>query len=159
MCAPAAPAVAVLSLFPAQVELLRLLVGRSPVLAGSGVAIEVGLPDCLAQRECLVALVGLTRSHTHRAVPFSDAPEGLVGALTRPVARLVLFGDLGTLVRRSQWHGALDHLDELAGSLEQVLIAQLLGELAEPGESAPREKMRVTVSEERAGRPRESSSV
>jgi hypothetical protein len=153
---PAAPSVAVLCLFPAQVELLRLLVRRCGRIADSGVPVEIGLPGSMAQRECLVALVGLTRSHTHRAVPFSDSPESLVQALTRPVARLVLFGDPGTLVRRSQWHGGLDHLDETAGSLEQALITQLLNELTDP--EPVREKFRMTA-EERAGRPRESSNV
>jgi hypothetical protein len=155
--ATAAPSVAVLCLFPAQVELLGLLVRRSTILAGSNVTVEVGVPGRLAQRECLVALVGLTRSHTHRAVPFSDSPDSLVQALTRAVARLMLFGDPGTLVRRSQWHGALDHLDEWAGPLEQGLITQLLGELTEP--EPMREKFRVAIGDERAGRPRESSSV
>ncbi len=156
-CAPqSVPSVAVFSLFPAQVELLRALVRRSARLAESGIPIEVGLPDSLAQRECLAALVGLTRSHTHRAVPFSDTPERLVQALTRPVSRLMLFGDPGTLLRRSQWHGALDHLDEAAGTLEQGLIAQLLGGLAET--ETQRDRARGG-NEERAGRPRESSSV
>jgi hypothetical protein len=158
-CEPAAtaPSIAVLCLFPAQAELLGLLVRRSARLSASSVPIEVGLPGRLAQRDCLVALVGLTRSHTHRAVPFSDTPETLVLALTRAVSRLVLFGDPGTLVRRSQWHGALDHLDETSGSLEQGLIARLLGEL--PEVEQVREKVRVAAAEEHAGRPRESSSV
>jgi hypothetical protein len=158
-CEPAstAPSVAVLCLFPAQAELLGLLVRRSATLSRSNVHVEVGLPARLAQRDCLVALVGLTRSHTHRAVPFCDTPESLVQALTRAVSRLVLFGDPGTLVRRSQWHGALDHLDEWSGPLEQGLIAQLLGELTEA--EPVREKYRVAPAEERAGRPRESSSV
>jgi hypothetical protein len=151
-----APSVAVLCLFPAQVELIRLLMRRSPVFDRLTVPVQIGLPGCLAHRECLVALVGLTRSHTHRAVPFSDTPEDLVQALTRSVSRLVLFGDLGTLVRRSQWHGALDHLDESAGPLEQRLIAQLLAELSDLG--AGSEMFRASAGE-RAGRPRESSSV
>src|SRR5262249_4915915 len=58
------PVIGVLSLFPAQVELLRVLIGRSAVLAG--VPLEVGLPTAFAQRECLVALVSLTRSHSNR---------------------------------------------------------------------------------------------
>jgi hypothetical protein len=124
---PPGPAVAVLALFPAQARLLGLLVQRSAVVAGSGVAVEVGVPADLAQRECFAALVSLTRSHTHRAVPFTDHPQALLQALTRPVARLVVFGDPGTLARRSQWHGALDHLDESAGRLEQALITTLAG--------------------------------
>src|SRR5262249_12362005 len=115
------PAVAVLALFPAQARLLQLLVSRSAVIAAAAVPVAEGLPAALAHRECFLALVSLTRSHTHRAVPFSDPPRALVLAFTRAVARLVLFGDPGTLTRRSQWHGALDHLDELAGRLEQAL--------------------------------------
>jgi hypothetical protein len=147
------PSVAVMSLFPAQVALLRLLAGRSSVLTASRVPVEFGHPAEMHQRECLVALVGLTRSHTHRAVPFSDSPDSLVRALTRPSARLVLFGDVGTLARRSQWHGALDHLDETAGSTEQALVGQLLAALTEP------EPGRDRAEEAWAGRSRESSGV
>jgi hypothetical protein len=157
LCPAAVPTVAVLCLFPAQAELLRLLVQRSAVLAGSRVPFVVGRPADLAQRECLVALVGLTRSHTHRAVPFTEAPTDLVRALTRAAGRLVLFGDPGTMARRSQWHGALDHLDETAGSAEQGLIAQLLTELT--GSEAARTFARGGGAEERAGRSRENSSV
>lgn len=147
------PSVAVMSLFPAQVALLRHLVGRSRVLAASRVPVKVCHPAELHHRECLVAYVGLTRSHTHRAVPFSDNPESLVRAMTRPAARLVLFGDVGTLARRSQWHGALDHLDEMAGSTEQALIGKLLGGVIEPEQ--PREPDRASF----AARSRESSGV
>jgi hypothetical protein len=147
------PSVAVMSLFPAQVALLRQLVGRSRVLATSRAPVKVCHPSELHQGECLVAYLGLTRSHTHRAVPFSDSPESLVRAMTRPAARLVLFGDVGTLARRSQWHGALDHLDELAGSTEQALIGRLLGGVIEPG-AAPESDRGAW-----AGRSRESSGV
>jgi superfamily I DNA and/or RNA helicase len=145
--AQAAPAVAVISLFPAQVELLRLLIHRSAALAGAPLRIEVGLPSAFHQREASVVLIALTRSHVSRAVPFSDSPQALLLALTRPAARLVLFGDPGTLARRSQWYGGLDHLDEAAGPMEQSLIAHLLIHLTEPDHPA------------RAARPRESSSV
>jgi hypothetical protein len=146
------PSVAVMSLFPAQVALLSQLVGRSRVLAASRAPVKVCHPAELHQGECLVAYLGLTRSHTHRAVPFSDCPESLVRAMTRPAARLVLFGDVGTLARRSQWHGALDHLDELAGSTEQALIGRLLGGVIEPGAPEPDRGAW-------AGRSRESSGV
>jgi hypothetical protein len=121
------PSVAVMALFPAQVELLRILVRRSAGLAGSGVPVEVGPPAAFHQRECLVALLSLTRSHTHRAVPYADGPATWAQALTRCASRLVLFGDLGTLARRGQWQGALDHLDEWAGRREQALVGRLLG--------------------------------
>jgi hypothetical protein len=120
------PVIAVMALFPSQVELIRQLVRRSPSLVSAPV--EVGLPAAFRQRECLAALVSLTRSHTHRAVPFCAAgPEELARALTRPTARLTLFGDPGTLLRRSQWQGALDYLDEAAGRREQALAAALAG--------------------------------
>jgi hypothetical protein len=118
------PVVAVMALFAAQVELLRVLLRQSSVLAEAPV--EVGLPAAFHQRECLVAVLSLTRSHTHRAVPYGEHPEELVRALTRAAARLLLFGDPGTLARRSQWQGALDHLDEIAGRREQALTTHLV---------------------------------
>jgi hypothetical protein len=45
--------------------------------------------------------------------------------LTRAASRLILFGDAGTLARRCQWNGAIDHLDETAGERERGLIARL----------------------------------
>jgi hypothetical protein len=151
--AVAGPAIAVISLFPAQVELLRRLIARSAVLASLTNRIEVGPPAAFQQREALVALISLTRSHTSRAVPFSDTPQALLLALTRPAARLVLFGDPGTMMRRSQWHGGLDHLDDVTGPQEQALVTHLLGRLqgivASPAQEVPA----------RLVRSRESSSV
>jgi hypothetical protein len=120
------PCVAVMALYAAQVELIQALLRREPKLAASKVTIEVGLPSAFQQRECLVALVSLTRSHTHRAVSYGSGPQELILALTRPVARLLLFGDLGTLARRSQWQAPLDHLDECASRREHMLLAQLV---------------------------------
>ena len=125
------PHVAVLSLHSAPVELLRLLVRRSTALAGSGLRILVGLPSALAHRECPVVCLGLTRSHANRAVPFSDDPRDLLLALTRATERLLVFGDPGTIARRSQWFGTLDHLTEATGPVEQHLLAQLLAHLPE----------------------------
>src|SRR5262249_42651787 len=121
------PTVAVISLFPAQAQLLRLLVQRSTVLGASRLGVEVGVPSAFQHRECLAALISLTRSHTHLAVPFSAPPQGLVCALTRAAGRLMIFGDVGTLARRAQWHGALDHLDDVAGPHEQFLLGRLAG--------------------------------
>ena len=120
------PAVAVMALYPAQAELLRHLIRQSPVLADGSIAIEVGLPSAFGQRECLLALVSLTRSHAHRAVSYGDHPHVLAQALTRATAGLILFGDPGTLARRSQWRGALDHLDESAAQQEGSVVAQLV---------------------------------
>ncbi len=47
----AGPTVAVMSVFPAQVTLLRLLLDRSQVLAGSSLKVEIGLPGSFHQRE------------------------------------------------------------------------------------------------------------
>ncbi len=120
------PAVAVMALYPAQVELLRHLIRQTPALAECPFPIEVGLPSAFGQRECLLAFVGLTRSHTHRAVSYGDHPHVLAQALTRAASGLVLFGDPGTLTRRSQWHGALDHLDETAAQREGSLVRRIV---------------------------------
>jgi hypothetical protein len=98
------------------------------------VRIEIGLPADFHQRECLVALVSLTRSHTHRAVSFGEGPQQLVVALTRAVSRLWVFGDPGTLARRGQWSGPLDHLDEGAAERERDLVLRLCEFL--PGQTA-----------------------
>jgi hypothetical protein len=152
------PTVAVISLFAGQVELLRRLIQRSAVLAGSRLKIEVGLPGAFHQREAQVVLLSLTRSHTSRAVPFSDTPHSLLQALTRCAHRLVLFGDPGTMVRRGQWHGGLDHLDEIVGPLEQALVNQLLGQLSRIGVPAPDERPSQDAPA-RTARSRESSGV
>jgi hypothetical protein len=125
-CAAAMPVIAVMAPYPAQVELIRLLIQRSPVLAQSLLPIEVGLPRAFQQRECLVALLSLTRSHSHRPVCYGDSPELLVQALTRSAGRLILFGDPATLLRRSQWQGALDHLDERSAQQERRLLGHLV---------------------------------
>jgi hypothetical protein len=131
-CQPAAgspahgPAIAVIALYPAQVELLRLLLRRSPAVAGCTWPIEVGLPAAFRQRECLAALVSLTRSHTHRAVSYGEGPHSLAEACTRAAERLLLFGDPATLARRVQWQGALDHLDEPSAQAERSLVARLV---------------------------------
>jgi hypothetical protein len=120
------PLVGVMALYPAQVELIRHLIRQTPALVECPFAIEVGLPSAFHHRECLLALVSLTRSHAHRAVSYGDHPRVLTQALTRAASGLILFGDPGTLARRSQWHGALDHLDEPAALREGSLAAQLV---------------------------------
>jgi len=119
------PTVAVIALYPAQAELIIRLMERCPALAGSGVEVEVGVPGTFRHRECHTALVSLTRSHTHRAVSFGDKPAGLVVALTRAAWHLVLFGDPGTLARRSQWLDPVDHLDGPLSLQEHGLISRL----------------------------------
>jgi hypothetical protein len=120
------PVVAVMALSAAQATLLRELVRRCDHVAGCGLAVEVDRPEAFRHRECLAALVSLTRSHSHRAVPLGEGPRQLPLALTRARARLVLFGDPGTLARRGQWQGALDHQGEADAAREGRLVAQLL---------------------------------
>ncbi|HVS34250.1 MAG TPA: AAA domain-containing protein, partial [Gemmataceae bacterium] len=114
-CVGRRPALAVMALYPAQAELIRLLASQSAALAAAPATVEIGTPDAFHQRECFTALVSLTRSHTHRAVPFGADPALLATALTRAASRVLLFGDPGTLARRCQWSGAVEHLDESAG--------------------------------------------
>ncbi|HEV3258973.1 MAG TPA: AAA domain-containing protein, partial [Gemmataceae bacterium] len=93
------PVIAVLALYPAQVELIRLLVGQATGLADCGIEFEVGAPAVFREREVLVAVLSLTRSHAHHAVTFGDSPQVLALALTRASKKLILLGDPGTLVR------------------------------------------------------------
>jgi hypothetical protein len=98
--------------------------------------VKVDVPAAFRQRECLLGLVSLTRSHTHRAVSFGEEPQQLALALSRARARLMLFGDPGTLVRRSQWESTLDHLDEAAAAQERELVCRLVRYLQGQGAHA-----------------------
>jgi hypothetical protein len=117
--------VAVIALFEGQVELLRCLAGRSDLLRRAP-GLVIGLPALFQEREWPTVLVSLTRSHGHRAVPLSERPEDLVLALTRARKQLIVFADLGTLVKRSHWQGPLDHLDAAAADLEGKRITALV---------------------------------
>jgi hypothetical protein len=125
LCRPR-PAVVVLALYAAQAELIRQMIRQAPSLAKAGMEVEVAVPGAFRQREAGLVLVSLTRSHTHRAVAFGEGPRSLALALTRACDKLVIFGDPGTLVRRSLWHGPLDHLDETAAAWERELVAGLV---------------------------------
>ena len=124
-----APSVAVIALYGAQADLIRLLIQQSARLAQSTLRIEIDSPAAFRQREFLHVLVSLTRSHSHRAVSFGEDPQQLTLALTRARSRLVVFGDPGTLARRGQWNGVLDHLDEAAAAREGLVIGNLLSYL------------------------------
>jgi hypothetical protein len=129
------PTVGIVALYPAQAELIRCLVRKSPALA-EALDLRVDVPAAFRERECGVVLLSLTRSHSHRAVTFGEGPQALTLALTRARDRLLLFGDAGTLTRRSQWEGPVDHLDETAAARERDLVCRLLrylhGEGAHP---------------------------
>jgi hypothetical protein len=57
-------------------------------------------------------------------------------ALTRARQQLVLFGDPGTLIRRSQWEGPLDHLGQAAAARERELVNHLVSYLKGRGTHA-----------------------
>ncbi len=140
------PALGVTALYPAQVQLIHTLLRQSTPLARAGVLlcngsgathslgtpsadplrIEVAPPAGLRQREYQVLLLSLTRSHTHRAVRMGEDAHWLPLALTRACHRLILFGDPGTLIRRTQWHGPLEQLDETEATRERELIDQVV---------------------------------
>jgi hypothetical protein len=122
--------VAVIAMYEGQVTLLRRLAERSDILRQKTGDFDIGPPAAFRQRECATVLVSLTRSHGHRAVSFSDREGDLEIALTRARSRLIFFGDPGTLVKRSHWHGPLDHLDAAAADLEAGRITALLRWLA-----------------------------
>jgi hypothetical protein len=131
------PAVLVLALYPAQAELIRRLAAAESSLAAAAARYEIAAPADCRQREAPVVLVSLTRSHTHRAVSYGEGPQAFLLALTRARERLILFGDPGTLARRSHWEGAVEHLDEPAARCERDLVVRLLRWLLGQGTSAP----------------------
>jgi superfamily I DNA and/or RNA helicase len=128
---PAPPAerptsVAVLAPYEAQAALVGRLMRDSQSLAISPVAVHVAAVGKSRQREADVVLVPLTRSHTHRAVSYGDEPSAMPLALTRARQRLVLIGDPGTLARRAQWDGPVEHLDAEAAKRERDWVAALV---------------------------------
>jgi hypothetical protein len=123
---PGRPAIGVVALYASQVELIRLLCRRSAILSKSSLGVEVGQPADLCHREFPLVLCSLTRSHGFRAVSLGEDASALVLALTRARTRLMVFGDPGTLVRRSHWKGRLDHLDEHAALREAQCALHLV---------------------------------
>jgi hypothetical protein len=124
-----APSVLVLALYEAQAELLRHLAARSTALQARSFQLEIAVPNQARHRECDVLVLSLTRSHAHRCVPFGENAADLAVAMTRPRERLLIFGDLGTLVKRTHWHGPLDHLDALTARQEGLRLGRLLQHL------------------------------
>lgn len=119
--------VGVVALYPAQAQLVRLLLEpEADFLANAGLDVCVDEPGGFHERECAIAVVSLTRSHTHRAASFGEGPYELAAALTRGRSRLVLLGDPGTLARRAEWHAPVDHLDEAASARERAIVARLV---------------------------------
>jgi hypothetical protein len=118
--------VAILALYEGQAELIRRLVHHSPLRDRLGGTPPVGLPREFRHREAAVVFVSLTRSNAGRGVPYGDDSAGLTLALTRARRQLILVGDPGTLARRSQWQGVVDHRDEPSAARENLLITRLV---------------------------------
>lgn len=132
---PQKPRVAVLALYLGQVQLIRhlLLQPQAPNL--NGIDLTVDLPTALCHQEADVVMVSLTRSHTHRAVSYAKSTSDLVLALTRARSKLVLIGDPGTLVRRTQWEGPVEHLDAVSAERERRLLSRLANHLTQVDQS------------------------
>src|SRR5206468_854050 len=92
--------IAIASPYAAQTELLRHFCPRE----------WVGSADEMAHAECDLLVVSLTRSHVARAVTYGDDPRIMLRLLARARCRILIVGDPGTLMRRAQWEGAVDHL-------------------------------------------------
>lgn len=120
----------VLALYEAQTDLLRRLAARSEILKAATPFYHIGLPSSFVHQEADIVLVSLTRSHVTRAVPFGADPKEFVLALTRARERLILFGDPGTLVKRSLWQGPLDQFAASAANLEGQRLARLVHHLS-----------------------------
>lgn len=114
--------IAVSSLYPAQLTLLRYLLRKM----GFEAEVQVIDPYRLDPEGCDVLLLSLTRSHVSRAVTFGDHPRTIQQLLTHVRTSLYLLGDMGTISRRASWEGACDQLDEEAGSRERDWVNMLL---------------------------------
>lgn len=130
--------VAVLALYQGQVELLRRLIEQSETLRAGNFPFEVALPSRMHQRECDVVFLSLTRSHAHRCVAFGEDVNELPLALTRACGRLFVFGDPGSLGKRTNWHGPLDHFDAQSAHQELLRLSRLLAFLQKQGHALPK---------------------
>jgi hypothetical protein len=148
----AKPAIAVLTPFAAQAVLLRAVIARAEFHPHDGEHIEVALIDEFRPRECLFAVVSLTRSTTARTAPYGPVGDELAVLLTRARERVILVGDPAMLARRALAGGATTgaNAEGRPGSLELRLARELLG--ACPEELDP-------PASPRPYRSRESSSV
>jgi hypothetical protein len=128
--ADAAWQVGVLALYEGQTELIRGLARQNARLLASRAIWNVATAGKLPKHRYDVVLLSLTRSHLHRAVSFGSSPDAILWAMTRAGRRLIVFGDIGTLVRRSMWDGPLDHLNAVASARERQTMARLMDYIA-----------------------------
>jgi hypothetical protein len=82
-------------------------------------------PTDSGRHECDILAVSLTRSHVARAVTFGETPAVLAGLLSRARKKVLFAGDPGTLARRLQWEGPVDHLDAAEAARERAWVAAL----------------------------------
>jgi hypothetical protein len=120
------PTVGVVALYSAQVELIRRLIEQIPTLFVMEADIIVEAPEAIRDRECLITLVSLTRSHGQRAASVGYGPHRLAWALTRSTTKLLIFGDPATLQRRCQWEGPVGLLDAAASDREREILSNLV---------------------------------
>ncbi|HEV3143095.1 MAG TPA: AAA domain-containing protein [Gemmataceae bacterium] len=125
--------VAILTSYPAQAELMRQLLKREAIAIPKPIRLTVDYAGDFQHQECELAVISLTRSHERRAVPFGDNPLLVPFALTRARKRIIFVGDPGTLCRRSQWEGPLDHLDEALAFREKSWVTALVKNLQGAG--------------------------
>jgi len=109
--------VAVSSPYPAQLTLLRRLLKNSEIVVS---------PEELPGRQVDILIVSLTRSHVSRAVTYGDDPSILTGLFNQPRCRIIFVGDPGSVARRAQWQGGIDHLNEEAGERERRWVNALM---------------------------------
>ncbi|HLW67398.1 MAG TPA: AAA domain-containing protein [Gemmataceae bacterium] len=128
--------IAILALYRAQAELLRHMLRSEAITVPESIRLTVEFAGDFHQQECDLAILSLTRSHERRAVTFGDDPALLRLAVTRSRQRILFVGDPGTLSRRSQWEGPLDHLDEALAQREKTWVTALVKNLQGGGPAA-----------------------
>ena len=102
-----ASAIAVVTPYNAQVQLLRSLLGGEPEL-------EIGTVDGLQGREKEAVIVSLVRSNEHGEVGFLAELRRLNVALTRARRHLTVVGDSATLAHDRDLCGLVEHLQQHA---------------------------------------------
>jgi hypothetical protein len=115
-------AMAIVALCPAQARLIRMVAASEL----PDVAVEIDAPGAFREREFDEVFVSLTRSHARLPVSYGEGYPDLALALSRSRSRLVMFGDLGALARRSQWDGPVEQLDDAAARRERRLVERLV---------------------------------
>jgi hypothetical protein len=135
--------------FDAQCELLRKTLQLNERLQ----SIPVGNEAFWRTRECKTLLISLTRSHPNRAVPFAADPTILFDLMRRARSMLILFGDVGTMLRRTQWSGPCEYLNGHRAEVERQFLRRLIGQLV-----MGREETLVEIGTDRSTRPIRSLS-